>query len=86
MYDYEKPSKSQNKRDMHALQKIGEGLALLNQKQLEGLSLPADLLKSINEAKIITSDKAKRRQHQFIGKLMREVDEDTLARIKRIVK
>ncbi|MGA2655738.1 MAG: ribosome biogenesis factor YjgA [Gammaproteobacteria bacterium] len=84
MYEFEKPSKSQNKRDMHALQKLGEVLVTLNANQLAALDLPPDLLKAINAAKTISSDKAKRRQHQFIGKLMRGIDEDVLLRIKQV--
>ncbi len=85
MIEPEKPSKSENKREMHALQKMGEALISLNASKLSSLDLPADFLKAINEAKAITSDKAKRRQHQFIGKLMRRLDEETLARIKQAV-
>jgi ribosome-associated protein len=84
MFEPEKPSKSQNKRDMHVLQSLGESLVKLNNKQIAALDLPNDLLKAINEAKTITSDKALRRQHQFIGKLMRRIDEDVLLRIKRV--
>lgn len=86
MFDQEKPSKSENKREMHALQKMGEALVLLNANQLASLDLPRDLLIAIELGKTITSDKAKRRQHQFIGRLMRTIDEDVLMRIKRIIK
>lgn len=86
MYEHEKPSKSENKREMHALQKMGEALVLLNANQLNSLDLPRDLLIAIELGKTITSDKAKRRQHQFIGKLMRGIDEETLNRIKRMIK
>lgn len=86
MTEYEKPSKSENKREMHALQKMGEALVLLNANQLDSLNLPRDLLIAVQEGKNISSDKAKRRQHQFIGKLMRGIDEETLNRIKRIIK
>ncbi len=84
MIEPEKPSKSENKREMHALQKMGEVLVTLNANQLAALDLPVDLLKAINAAKLISSDKALRRQHQFIGKLMRRIDEDVLLRIKRV--
>jgi ribosome-associated protein len=79
----QKPTKSENKREMHALQKLGESLLTLNARQLEALNLPPDLLKAIVQDKNIPGGKAKRRHHQFIGRLMRQVDEETLTRIKR---
>lgn len=70
----ETPSKSQRKRDMTALQNLGESLLGLNRHQLEQLSLPDTLLEAILDAKSITAHGARRRQLQFIGKLMRQVD------------
>lgn len=68
------PSKSQRKRDMHALQDLGEQLISLNSRQLHDLPLPELLLTAINTAKAIKSHEARRRQLQYIGKLMRTVD------------
>lgn len=70
----ETPSKSQRKRDMDALQQLGESLLALSRAQLDRLDLPESLLRAIQEAKIIPSRGAKRRQLQYIGKLMRHVD------------
>lgn len=64
-------SKSQKKREADALQKLGVKLVDLNAKQLSTLPLPENLLKAINDAKLIKSHGAKRRQAQLIGKLMR---------------
>ncbi|MDO8437910.1 MAG: ribosome biogenesis factor YjgA [Nitrosomonadaceae bacterium] len=68
------PSKTRRKQEMHALQDIGEQLVELNSKQLAELDLPEALMDAIIEAKRLRQHEARRRQMQFIGKLMREVD------------
>jgi len=70
----DKPSKSQKKRDMQALQKLGEALVKLSAAELEKLPLSELLLDSIKHAQTITSHEGKRRQLQYIGKVMRDVD------------
>ncbi|MEK7876774.1 MAG: ribosome biogenesis factor YjgA [Pseudomonadota bacterium] len=74
MDEYEQPSKSQRKRDMQALQKIGARLVELNAEQLARIELPERLLEAILEAQRIRDFEGRRRQMQYIGKLMREVD------------
>jgi ribosome-associated protein len=75
-------SKSQRKRDMNALQDIGSELTTLSAQVLERCALPARLMDAITEYKALPNKHgAQRRQLQFIGKLMRDVDEDTLARV-----
>jgi ribosome-associated protein len=68
------PSKSQRKRDMQALQKIGAQLVELNADQLAQIELPEFLLEAILAAQRIRDFEGRRRQMQYIGKLMREVD------------
>ncbi len=68
------PSKTRRKQEMHALQDIGEQLVELNSKQLAELDLPEALMDAIIEARRLRKHEARRRQMQFIGKLMREVD------------
>lgn len=72
--DIEKPSKSQRKRDMIALQKIGETLVNLSKAELEKIPLEPELIEAIHHAQSLTSHEAKRRQLQYIGRLMREYD------------
>ena len=72
-------SKTRVKQEMHALQKIGERLIELNSNQLKECLLPDTLFEAIIEAKQIRKNGARRRQIQYIGKLMREVD---ISRIK----
>ncbi|HLU77219.1 MAG TPA: ribosome biogenesis factor YjgA [Burkholderiales bacterium] len=74
MFDDEKPSKTRRKKDMHALQALGEALVELRPEQLEGVDMPEALRDAVLEAKRLTRHEARRRQMQYIGKLMREVD------------
>ncbi len=67
-------SKTRVKQEMHALQKIGERLIELNPNQLKEFFLPDTLFEAIIEAKQIHKYGARRRQTQYIGRLMREVD------------
>lgn len=71
-------SKSQMKREMLALQALGEKLVELTPMQLEQLELPEELLSAINQAQAIKKHGARRRQLQFIGRLMRSVDADAI--------
>lgn len=68
------PSKSQRKRDAHAVQKLGERLVAMRAQDLEGLPLDDLLREAIAEARRLTSRGALSRQHQYIGKLMRGSD------------
>ena len=68
------PSKSQRKRDMEALQETGAQLVTLNAEQLAEVDLPERLFDAIIEAQRISNFEGRRRQIQYIGKLMREVD------------
>lgn len=70
----ERPSKSQKKRDMHALQEMGEELVALPPARLERIEMPETLRGAIREAQRITKHEARRRQMQYIGRLMRDVD------------
>ncbi|MBU6470969.1 MAG: DUF615 domain-containing protein, partial [Gammaproteobacteria bacterium] len=70
----ETPSRSQLKREVEALQKLGEQLAELPEPQLAALSLPEKLHDAVTQARRITSHGALKRQRQYIGRLMRDVD------------
>lgn len=71
-------SKSQLKREMQALQDIGKQLVELPESQLQKFELPEKLINAIQEARRLKKNEAKRRQMQFIGKLMRTVDTETI--------
>ena len=73
-----KPSKSQKKRMQTALQDLGEQLIGLSDEKLASLSLDERLNYAIQEARRMKSHEAKRRQKQYIGKLMRDVDQEPI--------
>ncbi len=68
------PSKSARKRHMHALQNLGDRLAELEPDQWRQLELPEGLVEALTELHRLKAHEARRRQMQFIGKLMRELD------------
>jgi len=73
--EYLGPSKSSLKRDMHALQALGARLTELSDAQLKKIPIDDDsLLEAILLARRIKAHGGLRRQLQFIGKLMRNVD------------
>jgi ribosome-associated protein len=72
--DAEPLSKTQRKAAMDDLQDIGVKLIDLPKDKLIKLNLPERLLDAVQEAKRITANGAKKRQKQYIGSLMREVD------------
>jgi ribosome-associated protein len=72
--DYDGPSKTQLKNQMLHLQELGERLTGLSKDTLKTFHLPEKLLEAILECKRLSAHGAVSRQHQYIGKLMREVD------------
>ncbi len=72
-------SKTRKKKDMIALQKLGEELVTLNKKQLAKLPLPEILVLAIKEMeRIPNSNEAKRRHLQYIGRVMRDCDHESI--------
>jgi ribosome-associated protein len=74
--DSERPSKTQRKKEMHALQALGQELVDLSRDQLAQVDLPEELREAIAFAHRVTSHEGRRRHMQYIGKLMRQVDAD----------
>ncbi len=72
----DRPSRSQKKRDSTALQKIGTRLTELPPSKLAEIPLPEDLKKGLEDYARMGSREARRRQLQYIGRLMRETRED----------
>ncbi|OFZ67320.1 MAG: hypothetical protein A2V79_07680 [Betaproteobacteria bacterium RBG_16_56_24] len=68
------PSKTKIKKQMHELRDLGVELTGLGKDQIEQLGLPENLRDAIREMKSVSKFGAQRRQMQYIGKLMREVD------------
>ncbi|MEK6210750.1 MAG: ribosome biogenesis factor YjgA [Pseudomonadota bacterium] len=71
-------SKTQRKREMQALQDLGEELVALGTDKLAELDLPTRLLDAVLEAKRISKFGALRRQMQYLGRLMRDADADAI--------
>ncbi len=67
-------SKTRKKKDMLALQDLGVQLVELNEQQLASMQLPEELLDAVMEARRLTKHEARRRQMQYIGRLMRDLD------------
>jgi ribosome-associated protein len=74
----EKPSKSQKKREMSALQALGAELVGLGRDQLARMELPEDLRDAVRDAQRFTQHEARRRQLQYIGRLMRDLDPEPI--------
>jgi ribosome-associated protein len=75
-----RPSKSQLKREMHALQVLGTALVELPKDALKRMPMPEGLADAVHAARSITDHEGKRRQMQYIGRVMRTLaDEETAA-------
>jgi ribosome-associated protein len=68
------PSKTKIKKQMHELRDLGKELTELSKDQLAQLDIPENLRDAIREMRNINKFGAQRRQIQYIGKLMRDVD------------
>src|SRR5688572_27581684 len=77
--------RSARKRASHELTRVGEELLTLRPEQIGALALPELLEEALAEARRLTSFGAKRRQMLFIGKLMRKLDEESIAAIRKAV-
>jgi ribosome-associated protein len=67
-------SKTRRKQEMHELQSLGAALVGLSAAHLERMRLPEELAQAVREARAIASHEARRRQVQYIGRLMRALD------------
>ena len=76
------PSKSQRKREATASQEVGEHLVRLTPAQLKQIPLSDELLAAVRLAQTITQRGGRKRQLQYIGKLMRRLDEAEMAAIR----
>ncbi len=75
-------SRTDLKRESTERQKLGEQLMELRRDLFEGLQLPERLVDALEQAERITNFEGKRRQMQFVGKLMRLLDDDTVAAVR----
>ncbi len=75
---YSRPSKSALKRESHGLQALGKQLLEMPDSRLDDIAMPERLRDALEAYKKTRSFEGKRRQLQFIGKVMREVDAEPL--------
>lgn len=76
------PSKTELKAQSAELQALGEQLLSLRADLLQPLALPARLLEALQELQRITNFEGKRRQSQYVGKLMRQLPGEDVAAIR----
>ena len=74
-------SKSQKKREASALQDLGMQLTQLSEEQLQRVPLPNNLLDAILAARKIHQHGGLKRQQQYIGKLMRDIDPQPIKQV-----
>ncbi len=72
--EYSGPSKSQRKRESTALQDLGTELVALSKERLAKIDMPERLREALLDAQRFTKHEARRRQMQYIGKIMRDID------------
>jgi ribosome-associated protein len=85
LHDANAPSRSAQKKASASLRDLGEQLIAAPKARLVGLPLPEPLEDAIAEARRIKSFGAKRRQTQLVGKLMRQLDDETLEAIRAVL-
>lgn len=78
-HDADLPSKSARKAEMQALQDLGERLIGLPAERLKRVPLPDHLREAVLDARRFTAHEAIRRQRQYVGKLMRDIDPEPIA-------
>ncbi len=74
----QRPSKTQLKQQAHAMQSLGVEVAALSQDRLDAIEMPDSLREAIHEFRRTKSFEGRRRQMQYVGKLMRGADEEAL--------
>lgn len=74
----EGPSRTQLKLESDALQRLGEELLELPDSRLDAIGMEENLRQALREAKKITAHGGRKRQLQYIGKLMRQVEAEPL--------
>lgn len=82
---YERPSKSQLKREMTALQKLGSELVEEARDRVKRIPMPEDVRDAILICQQIKDHEGRRRQLQYVGKKMRSLNEEEVAVIQATI-
>ena len=83
--EYERPSKSEMKRQVNALQDLGAALIAEPRDRVKRVPMPEDVRDAILECQLITNHEGRRRALQYVGKKMRTLDEAEVAAIQRAI-
>jgi ribosome-associated protein len=83
--EYERPSRSEAKRQSNELQKLGEQLVDAARDRVKRVEMPEDVREAILTCQSITNHEGRRRALQFVGKKMRTLDEAEVAVIQRTI-
>ncbi|MDB5773689.1 MAG: ribosome-associated protein [Burkholderiales bacterium] len=83
--EYDRPSKSELKREMTALQKLGEELVSQPKDRVMRVPMPEDVRDAILDCQRIKDHEGRRRQMQYVGKKMRTLEEHELAAIQKVL-
>ncbi|MFS0753430.1 ribosome biogenesis factor YjgA [Noviherbaspirillum sp. 1P10PC] len=83
--DYDRPSKSQLKREMTALQKLGAELIAEPRERVKRVPMPEDVRDAILECQTIKDHEGRRRQLQYVGKKMRTLEDEEVALIRKTI-
>jgi ribosome-associated protein len=83
--EYDRPSKSELKRQSNELQKLGEQLIEAPRDRVKRVPMPDEVKDAILMCQTITNHEGRRRQLQYVGKLMRTLDEEEVAVIQRTI-
>ena len=83
--EYDRPSKSELKRQSNELQKLGEQLIDAPRDRVKRVPMPEEVRDAILMCQTITNHEGRRRQLQYVGKMMRTLDEEEIAVIQRTI-
>lgn len=83
--EYDRPSKSELKRQSNELQKLGEQLIDSPRDRVKRVPMPENVRDAILMCQTITNHEGRRRQLQYVGKMMRTLDEEEVAVIQRTI-
>jgi ribosome-associated protein len=83
--EYERPSKTEMKRQSDALQQLGLELVEQPRDRVKRVPMPEDVRDAILECQNIKNHEGRRRQLQFVGKKMRTLTEEEVAVIRRTI-
>jgi ribosome-associated protein len=83
--EYDRPSKSELKRQSNELQKLGEQLIEAPRDRVKRVPMPENVRDAILMCQTITNHEGRRRQLQYVGKMMRTLDEEEVGIIQRTI-